>query len=105
MLKKILMIATFATVSSFSNMTLAEENADSLKTAVEAAKTAKKAAATVGGEWRDIGKFLKKAKKLAADGKFDKAVKLAKKAETQGKLGKAQMEGQTNLEFPSYFTK
>jgi opacity protein-like surface antigen len=82
-----------------------EANADTLKAVVDAATIAKKAAASVGGEWRDIGKFLKKADALAKDGNFAKAEKLAKKAESQAKLGKAQMEGQSNLAFPAYFTK
>jgi methionine aminopeptidase len=105
MLKKSLIIATFTVASSFTTLSIAAETADTLKSAVEAASTAQKAAAAVGGEWRDIGKFLKKAAKLEKKGNFDKAVKLAKKAEEHGKLGKAQMEGQNNLEFPSYFTK
>lgn len=82
-----------------------EANADTLKAAVDAATSAKKAAASVGGEWRDIGKFLKKADALAKDSNFAKAEKLAKKAENQAKLGKAQMEEQSNLAFPAYFTK
>ena len=36
-------------------------------------------------EWRDTGKILKKARKAKGKGKFDKAVKLAMKAETQAK--------------------
>ena len=104
-MKKVLIISAFAMASTFATSSFAEENADTLKAATEAAKAAQKAAAEVGGEWRDIGKFLKKSEEAAAAGDFEKAVKLAKKAEEQGKLGKAQMEGQTNLDFPAYFTK
>lgn len=82
-----------------------DANADTVKAAIDAAKSAQKAANAVGGEWRDIGKFLKTADKLASEGDFAKAEKLAKKAESQAKLGKAQMEGQSNIAFPAFFTK
>lgn len=105
MLKKVLMVSTFAIASSFATASFAEESADTLKAAVEAATASQKAAKAVGGEWRDIGKFLKKAEASGAAGDFAKAVKLANKAASQGEMGKAQMEGQTNLDFPAYFTK
>ena len=54
------------------------------------AVAARKKAASVGFEWRDIGKFLKKAKKAAAKGDYDKAIKLARKAKMQGELGYQQ---------------
>ena len=103
MLKKVLLITAFTAI--FAAPSFAEENADTFKAALDAAKSAQKAAAEVGGEWRDIGKFLKKAEEAAASGDFDKAVKLAKKATFQAETGKAQMESQKNLDFPSYFTK
>ena len=99
------MVTTFTTASCFATASFAEETADTLKAAIDAAKASQEAAAAVGGEWRDIGKFLKKAEELGAAGDFDKAVKLAKKADTQGQLGKAQMEAQHDLDFPAYFTK
>jgi len=122
MLKQVLMIASLLTASGLMSTAIAADaaapkaevktevkadaaNAESFKAAVDAAKVAKKAASTVGGEWRDIGKFLKKADALATDGNFAKAEKLAKKAESQAILGKAQMEGQSNIAFPAYFTK
>ncbi len=103
MLKKILSITILTVI--FTVPSFAEENADTFKAALETAKAAQKAAADVGGEWRDIGKFLKKAEEAAASGNFNKAVKLAKKATFQAETGKAQMENQKNLDFPSYFTK
>ena len=72
-----LMISTAATAGNTSD-------------AINAAKAAKKKAASVGGEWRDIGKILKKAEAAAKDGKKGKAAKLAAKAEQQGKLGYQQ---------------
>jgi len=50
------------------------------------AEAARKKAASVGGEWRDIKKIMKKAKKAGGD----KCVKLATKARRQGEIGYAQ---------------
>ena len=55
-----------------------------------AANAARKKAASVGGEWRDIGKILKKAKKALKAGDAGKCVKLANTARRQGELGYAQ---------------
>ena len=55
-----------------------------------AAEAARKKAASVGGEWRDIGKILKKAKKALKAGDGSKCVKLANKARRQGEIGYAQ---------------
>ncbi|MDQ7015980.1 MAG: SoxXA-binding protein [Gammaproteobacteria bacterium] len=73
-----------------------------LKKAVAEATAAKKKAASVGGEWRDIGKFLKKAKKAAKKGKMKKAMKLAKKAKWQAEAGYKQVMAQKTVELPSY---
>lgn len=60
------------------------------------AVAARKKAASVGFEWRDIGKFLKKAKAAAKKGDYDKAIKLARKAKAQGELGYQQYLSQRN---------
>ncbi|MGV6859338.1 MAG: SoxXA-binding protein [bacterium] len=65
--------------------------------AISAAAAAQKKAASVGGEWRDIGKMIKKAKALAKEGKTDKAIKLAEKAKMQGELGYEQIVSQKNV--------
>ena len=72
-----------------------EESPDAMKASpcqseLAAANAAKKKAASVGGEWRDIGKILKKAKKALKAGNAGKCVKLANKARRQGELGYAQ---------------
>ncbi len=54
--------------------------------AISHANAARKKAASVGGEWRDIKKILKKAKKAGGS----KCLKLANKARRQGELGYAQ---------------
>jgi len=59
--------------------------------AISAAEAARKKAASVGGEWRDIGKMIKKAKKALKKGDEGKALKLANKARLQGELGYAKI--------------
>lgn len=58
--------------------------------AIAAAAAACKKAASVGGEWRDVGKFIKQAKAAAKAGDDAKAIKLADKARVQCELGYEQ---------------
>lgn len=53
--------------------------------AISAAKAAQKQAKSVGFEWRDMGKLIKKAEAAAKDGKDKKAIKLANTVVKQGK--------------------
>ncbi|MES9958261.1 MAG: hypothetical protein ABW086_14510 [Sedimenticola sp.] len=69
---------------------------------ITAADAARKKAASVEGEWRDTGKFIKQAKKALEGGDYDKAMKLAKKAKTEGELGYAQAVAQKELKMPAY---
>jgi len=57
----------------------------SAESAIASAEKARQAASEVGYEWRDTGLMIKEAKKLAASGKNEEAIKLAKKAEAEGK--------------------
>lgn len=70
--------------------------------AVAAAKAEQKKAKKVGGEWRDIGKILKKADKAAKAGDMEKAMKLVKKATFQAKMGQQQAAEQANAGNPAY---
>lgn len=70
--------------------------------AMAAAQKERKAAAKVGGEWRDIGKFLKQAEAAAAKGDYAKAIKLANKVKFQSKAGQEQATSQANAGNPSY---
>jgi len=65
-------------------------------TMVKEAKAAIQKAKSVGGEWRDSKKFLKKAAKAAKAGKMEKALKLAKKAKFEGEMGYKQAESEKN---------
>lgn len=64
--------------------------------AIASAEKARKAAAAVGYEWRDTGLMIKKAKELAAKGKNEQAIHLAKKAEEEGKDALNQYRNELN---------
>ena len=72
------------------------------ESAIAAAESARKKAASVDGEWRDTGKIIKKAEAALKAGDTAKAIKLAKKAEKQGKLGYEQAQAQQELKMPPY---
>ncbi len=58
---------------SFSTGVMADATSD----AINAAIAAKKEASSLGFEWRDMGKLIKKAEDLAKEGKNKKAIKTA----------------------------
>jgi hypothetical protein len=60
------------------------------KRAMAAAKDAQMKADAVGGEWRDVQKFLDQAELAAENGDYAKAIKLADKAKFQCKMGYKQ---------------
>jgi len=62
--------------------------------ALAAAIAAQEKAASVSGEWRDVGKFLEEAQKLVQSGDFEATIALAKKAEDQCHRGYEQMTSQ-----------
>ena len=63
--------------------------------AIAAAKEAQMQANSVGGEWRDTAKMIKRAEKLLKEGKHQEAAAMAQKAEAQGMLGYMQATSQT----------
>ncbi len=69
---------------------------------IEQAESARKKAASVDGEWRDTGKWIKQAQAAAKAGEYDKALKLAKKAADEALLGYEQAVSQKELRIPSY---
>lgn len=72
-------------------------------TLIKQAKAAVKKAASAGGEWRDSGKFIKKAEAAFKAGKKDEAMKLAKKAKREGEMGYAQAAAQKGKAGPWLF--
>lgn len=67
-----------------------EAAAPDYDTLVKQADEAIKKASSVGAEWRDSRAFLKQAEEAKAAGDMDKAIKLAKKAKTEGELAAKQ---------------
>ncbi len=63
---------------------------DSVAAAIAAAETALKKADAQGGGWRDTEKFIKEAKTALEKGELDNAMKLAKTAAEEAKLGEQQ---------------
>ena len=79
-------------VSACASTPAAKATADATTSAaaIASAEAARKKAASVGHEWRDTGKMIKKAKELMESQKFDEAIKVAGKAEAEGELGYQQ---------------
>ncbi len=71
---------------SFSTGAMADATTD----AINAAKSARKEAASLGFEWRDMKGTIKKAEAAAKDGKDKKAIKLAKVVSSQLEAVKKQ---------------
>ena len=69
--------------------------------AVAAAQAALKTASSMGNQWRDSGKLLKKADEAAKAGDFAKAVTLAQAAEFQGRIAQQQATEQAYAGNPS----
>lgn len=65
--------------------------------AIKAAMAANGKAKKMYVEWRDTGKVLKKARKAKGKGNYDKAVKLAGKAERQAINAVKQANAQKNV--------
>jgi len=94
-------ILVAALVAGLPTDSWADDQADFEKV-LTAAREARKKAAAVGGEWRDIGKFLEQAEQAAAKGDFATANQLAEKARKQGKLGYEQAMSQKDAGLPAY---
>ena len=95
-LTKTLLLATTLTLSAGTYLATASAADMSAETAIASAKDARKQAISVGGEWRDTGKMIKKAEALLKEGKTKKAAKMAQAAETQAMLGYMQATSQTS---------
>jgi len=93
-LKTLLLTASVAVFSSgyLATVSAADMSAEA---SIAAAKEARKQAKSVGGEWRDTGKMIKKAQRLLKEGKAKEAAKIAQEAEAQGMLGYMQATSQT----------
>jgi len=95
-LTKNLLLATTLTLSAGTYLATASAADMSAEKAIAAAKDARKQASSVGGEWRDTGKMIKKAEALLKEGKNEEAAKMAQAAEAQAMLGYMQATSQTS---------
>ena len=80
----------------------ADPKAVKVQQMIDSAEKARKKASSVDSEWRDTGKFIKKAKVALKEGKYDKAMKLAIIAKNEGELGYQQGASQKELRIPPY---
>lgn len=95
-MKKIALLAAAALLAISACATGPTHTKDDAMNAITAAEQARKEAASVGYEWRDTGKIIKKAKAALQKGDYDTAIKLANKAKRQGILAVQQYEEQKN---------
>jgi len=79
-----------------------DDKAAEFAAAMEKADASRKKASSVGGEWRDTGKLIKKAKAAAKKGDYDKALKLANTAYRQGELGYKQAMSQKDVKMSDF---
>jgi hypothetical protein len=93
-------------IDALGGETPAEQNKEALANAmIKSAEAAREKAASVGGEWRDVGDMLKSAKTLAGAGDFDKAMEVASAAKFQAEKGYEQAMAEKNADFPVYMHK
>ena len=93
---KALLLAAFLTFAGGTYLAPANAAGMGAEKAIAAAKDAQKQAASVGGEWRDTGKMIKKAEELLKAGKTEEAAKMAEAAEAQAMLGYIQATSQNS---------
>ncbi|KAA6183798.1 hypothetical protein F2Q65_14695 [Thiohalocapsa marina] len=72
---------------------------------IASAEEARQKAASVGGEWRDIGSMIKSAQTLAGAGEFDQAIEAASAAKFQAERGYEQALAERNADFPAFMRK
>lgn len=82
-----------------------EDEATVAEAMIAAAETAREKAASVGGEWRDVGGMIKSAKTLAGAGEFEEAIEVASTAKFQSERGYEQAMAERDADFPSYMRK
>ncbi len=73
--------------------------------AIILANLARKKAASVEGEWRDIRRLIIRARNAVADENLELAMDLAQRAQEQAELGYEQAVRQAELKMPAYLQK
>lgn len=98
-MKKIIMYTAVCTLalSLAACQSAPTKSMSQAKAAISAAVMVNNKAKKAFYEWRETGKLIKKAKKASNKGDFDKAVKLANRAERHAKHAVAQSKIPTKL--------
>ncbi|MGM0412085.1 MAG: SoxXA-binding protein [Pseudomonadota bacterium] len=96
MRKTFLTLASALTLAACSSGGGTSAEADEVRQAIAAAEEEKNEAAEMGFEWRDTGKFIDQAQDAMEEGKYDKAMELARKAESQGEQAQKQARAQAD---------
>lgn len=89
-MKSIVIAAAVSSVYLIAGPTWAADDKGLFDQCMGQAKAAQKEAAEAGGEWRDVGKLLKEAEKVASEGDLKLGLKLCKEAEIESRLGYEQ---------------
>ncbi len=69
---------------------------------MESALEWRRKAASVDGEWREVGPLMAKAEQAAAAGDYARAIDLAEMARFQAEMGYRQMQAQEDIMNPSF---
>ena len=96
---------TFAMKTASGEVVVEEDKAAEAEAMIAAAEAARKKAAGVGGEWRDVGKMIKSAQAAAGAGEFDKAIKAASTAKFHAEKGYDQAMAEKDADMPEYMRK
>jgi len=91
----VLLMASTACSTMDEGMSMGGSDED-VSALIKQATAENKKAAKAGGLWRDANKMIKKAKSAVERGDSAKALKLAKKALAQGKMGQMQADAEKN---------
>lgn len=92
----------FAMRAQSGDAVVQDDKAAMAEAMIAAAEAAREKAASVGGEWRDIGDMLKSARTLAGAGEFDQAIEAASAAKFQAERGYEQAMAEKDAGFPDY---
>ncbi len=95
-MKKIPLLIVAAALSLSACASGPVHSKDEALNAIKAAEQANKKAKSVGNEWKNTGKIIKKAKAALKKADYDKAIKLANKARNEGINAVKQHEEQKN---------
>jgi hypothetical protein len=95
----------FAMKIASGEVQVEDDKAAAAESMIAAAEAARKKAADVGGEWRDVGKMIKSAQTSLGAGEYDKAIKAASAAKFHAERGYEQAMAEKDADMPDYMRK